>query len=189
MGGLLAGAENDLVLAYVDEELRGIARGIYFEPAEAFAYPMMVYSNVSDGEIMSFKYYDAEKNQLYPCEGTLTFHKDMIEANAYESFQLHVNNSSLGTEDIFGVNAMSLEVYPNPFEDQLHIEYRLAKQFSVRVEIFDLLGNVIEILEERVLESGIYSTKWNPSSHVEGTYILKLTTESTTIMKKIVLIR
>jgi len=116
--GVLSGGEQDLVMAYVDGELRGIVGGIYFKPTESFAYPMMVYSNVSEGEMLTFRYYDAEQDQLYPCEGTLTFYEDMIVANAFESFDLNVN-SIVGVDDTFGVNEMSLKVYPNPFKDEI----------------------------------------------------------------------
>jgi hypothetical protein len=172
----------------VGEELRGITEGIYFEPTESFAYPMMVYSNVAEGEMLTFKYYDSEKDQLSPCEGTLTFYEDMIEANAFESLKLHVK-STQDFEDASGLKNLSLKVYPNPFKDQINIEYTLAEGSKVRVEVFDVLGKVIEILDEHVLNPGTYSTKWDASMHAEGTYFLKLTTEESSAMRKIILIR
>ena len=84
---------------------------------------------------------------------------------------------------------MSLKVYPNPFRDQIHIEYSLAEESKVRLEVFDVLGKVIEILDEQVLNPGNYSTKWDASSQSEGTYFLKLTTEESSAMRKIILIR
>jgi hypothetical protein len=75
--------------------LRGVIGGIYSEPTESFAFPLMVYSNISEGENITFKYYNAERDRLYPCERTLTFYDDMIEANALNPFELH----KLITED------------------------------------------------------------------------------------------
>ncbi len=188
LDGLLAGSENDLVLAYVNDQLRGVASGIYFEPSESYAYPVMVFSNVEQGEKVAFRYYDAENDQLYSCDETLVFEEDMIVANAFESFELNVN-TAVGLEGLTGTNGLSLNVYPNPFNDQLYVEYSVSERTKVRVVVYDMLGKVVKILDERTLDPGSYSLKWDADNHADGTYFLKLTTGRSSIMKKITLIR
>jgi hypothetical protein len=188
MDGVLSGGEKDLVMAYVDGEFRGIVGGIYFKPTESFAYPMMVYSNVSEGEILTFKYYDADTDQILPCVETLTFSADMIVANALESFDLNAS-SAVRLDDQIGGNGFSLDVYPNPFNDQLHIQYSLNERSRVRLEVYDILGKLVEILDECNLDPGSYTTEWNAESHTKGTYILKLSTESSSLIKKIILLK
>ena len=161
---------------------------MYFEPTESFAYPMMVYSNVSEGEVLTFRYFEAEKDQLYPCEGTLIFYEDMIEANAFESFELHVK-STMGVEDAFDLKNLSLDVYPNPFEDILHIDYTVVVRSKVQLTVFDMLGKAVDILHEHTLDPGSYSIQWNAVPYPDGTYFLELKTEDSSVMRKIVLIK
>jgi parallel beta-helix repeat protein len=188
MDGELVGSRENLVLAFVDDQLRGVMGGLYFEPSKAFAYPLMVYSNVTEGETITFKYYDAENDRLYTCDEILVFEEDMVVASAIETFDLHVN-SSTGLEDPFGIGTPSLEVYPNPFNDLLHIEYTIVERSKVRVTVYDMLGKVIEYLDERTLDPGSYTLDWNAETHPDGTYLLKLTTEDSSTMKKVILMR
>jgi hypothetical protein len=52
-----------------------------------------------------------------------------------------------------------------------------------------MLGRTVDILEESTLNPGMYNNKWNADAYPEASYILKLSTESTSIMKRIILIR
>jgi hypothetical protein len=185
---ILVGSEDDLVLAFVDQEPRGVIGGIYFEPTQSFAYPLMVYSNQVEGETMTFKYYEAASDRLYTCYETLAFEEDMIVASAMKTFDLHVN-SALGMEDRFGIGALSLSAYPNPFNDQLHIEYTIPERTKVRITVYDMLGRVVEYVEERTADPGSYWQEWNAEGHPEGTYLLQLTTESSSLMQRVILIR
>jgi hypothetical protein len=57
------------------------------------------------------------------------------------------------------------------------------------MEVYDLLGKMINVLDGRMLDPGTYSTTWDATRHEEGTYLLKLTTEKSTAVRKIILIR
>jgi hypothetical protein len=185
---IVVGSENDLVLAYVDDAPRGYIGGIYFEPTQSYAYPLMVYSNQAEGETISFKYYESETDRLYTCDETLTFEEDMIVASAIETFDLHVN-SAVGMEDRFGAGALSLSAYPNPFSDQLHIEYTIPERSKIRITVYDMLGKVVEYLDERTADPGSYWQEWNSEVHPEGAYLLKLSTEDSSLIKRIILIK
>ena len=54
----------------------------------------MIHSNLSEGEIVKFKYFNTEQNKFYPCRETITFSKDMIVADAYNSYKLNVNTAA-----------------------------------------------------------------------------------------------
>jgi hypothetical protein len=188
MNGRSRGSENDQILAYVNGECRGVSESRYFEPAQSYAFPLMVHSNIPEGEIISFRYYDAGSDEVYPCDETLVFYEDMIIADAFESFQLHVHSANRVT-DPTGPAGPSLKAYPNPFMDQVHIEYTIEERSKVRIEVYDMLGKVVEYLDERTLDPGTYYSDWNPVQIPGGTYVLKMSSGTSTLMKKIVLIR
>jgi len=55
---------GDHIAVFVGDELRGVAERNYFPFGDSYIYTAMVYSNVSAGEELSFKYYSSEKNAI-----------------------------------------------------------------------------------------------------------------------------
>ena len=51
--------------------------------------------------------------------------------------------------------------YPNPFNMTTNITYDLPKEGQVRVEIWNILGMKIAILENRSRKAGSYTVLWN----------------------------
>jgi hypothetical protein len=75
-----------------------------------------------------------------------------------------------------GSTLSGLVVSPNPFTGQLAIEFRLNSQESVKMELYDLSGRKIALIEEAVYTSGKHRIEKNLSSTKlpGGVYILKL---------------
>jgi hypothetical protein len=56
-----------------------------------------------------------------------------------------------------------LQNYPNPFNPSTVIEYSLPEVSNVRVAIYNLLGETIEILINSTIQAGIHRLEWNTS--------------------------
>ena len=56
--------ENDIVAAFVDDVCRGLASPTYFPVNGRYTVNMMIYSNLSTGETMTFKAYDSSANMV-----------------------------------------------------------------------------------------------------------------------------
>ncbi|MBN2697213.1 MAG: M6 family metalloprotease domain-containing protein [Bacteroidales bacterium] len=185
MDGLPAGSESDLLLAYAGEECRGISGGMYFDPVDAFVYPLMVYSNVEEGETITFQYFDSEKSELYPCTGSIEFEKDMVVADALNPFELNVNTAlDISRQESYPQSALS--VFPNPFTDLLNIEYSINHTTDVYLALYDIYGKRIKIFKEMSLGPGTYSVAWDGSGLPQGTYLVKFRTGDKQILKRIV---
>lgn len=88
------------------------------------------------------------------------------------------------------INSMQVRLFnnfPNPFNPETTIEYRINKKQHIHLEIFDVLGNKIKILVNQAQESGNYSLKFNAKDLASGIYFYKLTTENEIYFKKMVL--
>ncbi|MBC8213208.1 MAG: tandem-95 repeat protein, partial [Candidatus Marinimicrobia bacterium] len=57
--------ENDLVAVFVDEECRGVSSPTFFPVTGRYTVNMMIYSNVTTGETMTFKAYDASSDDIF----------------------------------------------------------------------------------------------------------------------------
>ena len=51
--------------------------------------------------------------------------------------------------------------YPNPFNPSTNIKFSLPEQSSVKIVIYDLLGNRVKNLVDEVRPAGNYSIQWN----------------------------
>lgn len=188
MDGIPAGSSNDLLYAFVGEEIRGIERGTYFEPTGNYLFPLMVYSNITEGETVTFIYYSSTDNRYYNCQENIAFRRDMVVANAFNTFDLHINGP-VGYSYPKILDGPSLSVYPNPFHDILNIDYTVDEATNIYLSIYDIYGKMIKLLKAGPLSPGSYSAEWMASGMPSGTYIIRMDTDKTQLMKRVVLIK
>lgn len=83
------------------------------------------------------------------------------------------------------VTANQINIYPNSSErgQPVYIDFDLSEQKSVEIVIYDISGK--EILKENL--SQIQHYKHNISLQTSGTYLLMISTEETSLVKKIII--
>lgn len=64
--------------------------------------------------------------------------------------------------------------FPNPFNDLTKIKFSLAYDSKVKLEIIDILGNVVENLVDEFLEKGEYVKTFTPKNLASGVYFYSL---------------
>jgi len=101
-----------------------------------------------------------------------------------------------GIEDgeILPLKTELLQNYPNPFNPETKIQFALASGSDVKLEIFDVLGRLVNTLYDGRLESGSYSITWNGRDKNEaqvssGVYFYRLITEHGIRQEKMTLLR
>jgi hypothetical protein len=95
---------------------------------------------------------------VYVLENTL------ITAQSEEIHEV-VNNFSL------------LQNYPNPFNPTTTIKYGLPEQSNVKIEIFNMLGQNVDILVDGNKAAGSYQTTWNAKDLPSGIYLITINAE------------
>ncbi|MCP4582178.1 MAG: T9SS type A sorting domain-containing protein [candidate division Zixibacteria bacterium] len=86
-----------------------------------------------------------------------------------------------------GVSLM--ENYPNPFNVETVINYSLAENTDVKLEIYDLRGQRLEILVDEFQQAGYHSVKWNAADFASGMYFSKIQISDRTLTRKIILLK
>ena len=81
--------------------------------------------------------------------------------------------------------------YPNPFNPETIINFSLAKNSNVKVEVFDVLGRKITTLVNREMSPGNYSVSFNAEQFnlSSGTYIYTLSAGSFYGVRKMVYLK
>jgi hypothetical protein len=176
--------ESDYVLAYVNDECRGIAQGIHFKPTGEIAFPFLIHSNLENGESISFKFYDASEDQLYSCNEKLSFIADMVEADAYSPFTLTVNGvTDINTKKNEG---FLFNLYPNPVEDVLHIQFNVRETSQINISIFDMTGRELMVIENALRNPGAYEIERNIIDIESSTLIIKFQAEEQVTWKRMI---
>lgn len=79
--------------------------------------------------------------------------------------------------------------YPNPFNPSTNINFYLPEERSVRVGIYNIVGQQVALLLDDVVQPGEHSLVWDASDKPSGIYIVQLETGSRIFTRKITLIK
>jgi hypothetical protein len=100
---------------------------------------------------------------------------------------------SVNIEQLLQTTAME-NAYPNPFNPQTYIAYHLANSADVNISVFDLQGRKVNSLFTGRQPAGSYHVYWNGLNEdglrePSGNYIIRLKTENTTQIQKVILMK
>jgi hypothetical protein len=79
--------------------------------------------------------------------------------------------------------------YPNPFNLETIIKYNIAKASKTQILIFNIYGQLIDLLVDDIFSPGIYSTKWKADKLVSGQYIIILKSDDRFESRKCLLLK
>jgi len=84
--------------------------------------------------------------------------------------------------------------YPNPFNPSTTIKYSIPRPGDVEVNVFNIQGRLIRSLIKTYQQAGNYSLVWDSRNNTgtvvaSGTYFCQILFNSTSLVKKILLIK
>jgi hypothetical protein len=97
-----------------------------------------------------------------------------------------------------GISVLSTEIplkfslsqnYPNPFNPTTKIRFDVQKTSFINITIYDILGRELETMVNEQLKPGTFEIDWDGSNFTSGIYFYKLTTESYTETRRMILIK
>ncbi|MDD4309137.1 MAG: T9SS type A sorting domain-containing protein [Candidatus Cloacimonetes bacterium] len=125
-----------------------------------------------------------------------SFGANIIEPNgAYNAF-IGTLMHGVDNDDIVQSPALLTDVraYPNPFKGRTSISYVIGKTTPVRLDIFNVKGQLVKSLGNDTKLSGKYLSDWDGCDangrHVSsGVYFLSLRTDTDTVVRKLLLMK
>ena len=103
--------------------------------------------------------------------------------NSYEG-NLSIENQNVNPDQFIVYN-----LFPNPFNGLTTIKLYSEKSQRITIQTFDLMGRALHDLENKYIKAGNTELQWNGSNYVSGIYFLKISSPSTHIFKKVVLVK
>ncbi len=78
-------------------------------------------------------------------------------------------------------------VSPNPFDNQIQVNYTVKNETPVKIELVDIVGNIVAILDNRAqVLPGYYKVSLNTKELPSGVYLVRFTSNSGSYIHKIV---
>jgi hypothetical protein len=87
--------------------------------------------------------------------------------------------------DKFGID----KIFPNPFNPKTTIDYQISEPSDIKLEIYNIRGQKVDVLKSEFILSGHYSANWNGSIHPSGIYFIVLYSKQSIIRKKMILLK
>ena len=83
----------------------------------------------------------------------------------------------------------SLVVNPNPFNTQTALRYYLPEAGTVRLEIFNIIGQRVTTLVNSWQPEGEYQISWSADHLASGMYLVRLNTSRINVIQKVILLK
>ncbi len=106
---------------------------------------------------------------------------------------LHTNNITWNLSVATGIAEpevfkASLQIFPNPFQENLVVQYQLEKRSDVSIKLVSLDGKQISLVEEKKQSAGIYSMPFTLQQYqlAAGTYFIVFNINGHTVAKELV---
>jgi len=101
----------------------------------------------------------------------------MIALDVEESEQAPINSYTLHQN------------YPNPFNPTTQIDFELKRRSHVKLTVFNVLGQVMDVLKDERSSRGKGSVVWDGADFASGIYFYRLETENFVETRKMVLLK
>ncbi|MDP2883886.1 MAG: T9SS type A sorting domain-containing protein [Ignavibacteria bacterium] len=79
--------------------------------------------------------------------------------------------------------------FPNPSNPTTSIQYYLPRAGDVRLEIFNIYGELVDLLEDGFLSAGDHVKVWKSEQRPSGTYFYRMTYEGFSLTKAMLLVK
>ena len=79
--------------------------------------------------------------------------------------------------------------YPNPFNPQTTIKWSMPLSGIASLEVYNLQGQLVELLFNGQLEAGIHEQIWDATAYPSGIYFYRMTTNKKTLQKVMLLLK
>ena len=85
------------------------------------------------------------------------------------------NGIPVDTNNIYLEKGIIYSANPNPFIDNIEINYGVFTKSKVIISVYNIQGEIVATLSEKVLDPGKYSISWNPHDNLpKGHYFISI---------------
>ena len=182
LGGLTAGTEYDQLNVTGNATLNGslkvrVANG--FTPNEGDSFIILNTSGTVSSDFSSLDIQDGLYLTVVVNSNNVTLFVDSVGVLDVEE----LNDGEVVSDYSLSQN------YPNPFNPSTNIQFSLPQSGYVKLEIFSVTGERVDVLISEELNAGKYNYEWNGSDLTSGIYFYRFNAGSFVETRKMILLK
>ncbi len=175
---------SERLVATVNGLVRGIALPQWNPVTEQYDYFLTLYAQ-ADTEEVDFYIAEANGKVIGQAIEKVDFAENVVEGNVKQPFVLNLRESFHAEEPSV------VEVYPNPFGQQVSVRFSVEEASVVQIEVFDAIGRRISVLASGLVSSGQQEFVWKGTDESgkdlpAGLYHLRVTINGSATHRKLV---
>ena len=107
--------------------------------------------------------------------------------------EVTISNSAINklfvSADIIPLEYSLQQNYPNPFNPGTTIKFSVPNQTKLKINLYNVLGELVQTIAEGLYEPGFYQTELNAQNLPSGIYIYRMESGESLQSKKMILLR
>ena len=144
---------------------------------------------ILDGYNMTHAGFSSRVNSNYPGIIHATLHFLGDESRYDLSLHAPLVGLGSGVAENYPTDFTLYSNYPNPFNPETFFKFYLPRSQSVRLEIYNIRGQLMVQLLKQQMSGGFHTVRWDAAEVPSGIYFYRLSGEQDTAIGKCVLIR
>ena len=174
----------------------------YFKDAEQNDYFMLMNKNYNDsviakitlnGTAEDLQYFDVDKNQWQVVSKENVLGESIFDVPLRPGDgRLFLVGRLTEVSNSYGDLPLQFELkqnYPNPFNPVTTITYSIPQKSNVKLEIYNVLGQMVDQIINKEVDAGNYNITWDASSLTSGLYFFNLKANDYSQTKKMLLLK
>jgi hypothetical protein len=162
---------------------------------EVSNYGFNVERRINNGEWTSIGFVEGHGNSNSPKEYSYS-DKDLFAGGSKFQYRLKQvdTDGQFEYSDVVEVEIMPTQFelsqnYPNPFNPSTTIRFSLPKETQLKINIYNILGELVQTLAEGTYEAGYHKVTFNASSLPSGAYIYRIESSDFVQVRKMLLLK
>ncbi len=175
--------EGDMIYAFVDDQCRGMAAPM---PGLNGAIFMNIGSNLESGEVVHFKAWLNESQELVDLRETLSYQSLGAAGTLDEPFMLITASESPTAAEYPDISGQIFgNPYPNPTQGNIHFPYSLNEPAEINLFIYSSVGQLIYNMGSKHELPGAFKLEVEKGKLPKGVFFYKLVMNNhkTTVQK------
>lgn len=165
--------------------------GTQANPDNMFDEPLFYNENVNNLEYLTASAEVTIYDETVYYIGFHSFSDEMQWMIIIDDVMIEQNTS---IDNVVAISTGLNQNYPNPFNPETTISFNLDKKQSAKISIYNVKGQLVKELINQELNKGQHSVVWDGKDNYgkncsTGVYFYRLTTDTTTHQKKMILIK
>jgi len=162
----------------------------------------IIYGNGNTGKI-----FDLFNNTLMSANDTIKAENNYWGTTNLDTIESHIfhytDSTVLGYVDYLPIRTITsvgnpgvkidtyefLNLYPNPFNPEVTIKFRIKNDGFTRIRIYDLLGREVMQIANEYLKAGEYERNWISKGLASSVYIVRLETSLSNYAKRVAILK